>query len=270
MPLTELMFYFNDQLRQVEAPQLPKTGFYFADNQYWARFGSQVFGNRFKTLYSTVDNNILGYDSALWVRSALGNIITADAVFDALLDLADVVFLDRITRTLQSLNYLQQYPRPQHLLSLAVQPRHILGVPSGHGKTFEAILSDCGLATAKVLLHTRLPQGEHLAHFRQALLSYRAWGYRLGIQVHQQNDWALLKEWEVVPDYIYICNDAALPDDIPGTRAFLNGAHFIKVAGALEAANEDMVVREPAENGSKPESPSEKIADPNIYTGYLA
>lgn len=267
MPLTELMFYFNDQLRQAEATQLPKTGFYFADNQYWARFGNQVFGNRFKTLYNTLDNSILGYDSALWVRSALGNIITADAVFDALLDLADVVFLDRITRTLQSLNYLQQYPRPQHLLSLAVQPRHILGVASGHGKTFEAILSDCGLATAKVLLHTRLPQGEHLAHFRQAFLSYRAWGYRLGIQVHSQADWALLKEWDLVPDYIYICSDAALPQDIPATRAFLNGVYFIKVAGAMEAANEDTINRLTEAESSVPSS---KIIDPAIYTGYLA
>lgn len=250
MPLTELMHYFNDQLQQqAVAKPLPKTGFYFADNQYWARFGNQIFGNRFRTLHSAGDHSIMGYDSALWVRSALGNIISADEVFNALIDLDDVVYLDRITRTLQSLNYLQQFPQPKHQLSLAVQPRHILGVASGHGKTFEAILSDCGLATAKVLLHTRLVDRENLAHFRQAFLSYRAWGYQLGIEIHQPEDWQLLQLWNLKPDAIYIANPLAVPEPPQLLKEFGEDVRLIRVL----AGDED---------------PS--IVDANLYAAYLA
>ena len=48
MPLTELMNYFNDQLQtQARLRELPKTGFYKADNQYWARFGNLILGSQF-------------------------------------------------------------------------------------------------------------------------------------------------------------------------------------------------------------------------------
>lgn len=52
MPLTELMNYFNDQLQtQARTRSLPKTGFYKADNVYWARFGSLILGSDFYAIF---------------------------------------------------------------------------------------------------------------------------------------------------------------------------------------------------------------------------
>ncbi|HEY6527515.1 MAG TPA: hypothetical protein VIZ65_02390 [Cellvibrionaceae bacterium] len=206
MPLNDLMQHFNDLLKQQQEvlPHLPKTYFYWRDEQFFARFGSQNFGNRFIPIIDELTNTVIGYESQLGVQTALGSAIPVDDVFDALTDLDEVVFLDRITRTLQALNFSAVPGHRGTFLSLGIQPRHILGVSSGHGRTFDTILGDCGLATAKVLLHTTIPAPEHFAHFRRALFSYSAFGYRVGVHIKSEVDWASYRAWNLTPDYLFL------------------------------------------------------------------
>jgi EAL domain-containing protein (putative c-di-GMP-specific phosphodiesterase class I) len=209
MPLRDLMQHFNDLLKQQQEvlPHLPKTYFYWRDEQFFARFGSQNFGNRFIPIIDELSNTVIGYESQLGVQTALGSAIPVDDVFDALSDLDEVVFLDRITRTLQALNFSAVPGHRGTFLSLGIQPRHILGVSSGHGRTFDTILGDCGLATAKVLLHTTVPAPEHFAHFRRALFSYSAFGYRVGVHIKSESDWASYHAWNLIPDYLFLHAD---------------------------------------------------------------
>ena len=58
----------------------------------FARFGSQNFGNQFIPIVNAADNTIVGYESCLWVRTALGSAVPVDRVFDALTNLDEVVF----------------------------------------------------------------------------------------------------------------------------------------------------------------------------------
>jgi EAL domain-containing protein (putative c-di-GMP-specific phosphodiesterase class I) len=206
MSLQDLTQHFNDLLKQQQKmlPHLPNTYFYWREGQFFARFGSQDFGNQFIPIVAREDKQIMGYESRLWVRTALGSAIPVGDVFDALTSLDEVVFLDRITRTLQALNFSVLPEHRGSLLSLGIQPRHILGVSSGHGRTFDTILGDCGLATAKVLLHTHIPTPEHFAHFRRALFSYSAFGYRVGTHVYSAEDWARYKAWGLKPDYLFL------------------------------------------------------------------
>jgi EAL domain-containing protein (putative c-di-GMP-specific phosphodiesterase class I) len=214
MPLHDLMQHFNDLLKQQQEvlPLLPKTYFYWRDEQFFARFGNQNFGNRFIPIIDELSNTVIGYESQLGVQTAVGSAIPVDDVFDALSDLDEVVFLDRITRTLQALNFSVVPGHRGAFLSLGIQPRHILGVSSGHGRTFDTILGDCGLATAKVLLHTTIPAPEHFAHFRRALFSYSAFGYRVGVHIKSAQDWASYRAWNLTPDYLFLHEpvDAAL------------------------------------------------------------
>jgi hypothetical protein len=201
MPLTELMHYFNDQLQvQARTKALPKTGFFKADNQYWGRFGNLILGSRFQDIKSFADDAVIGYNSELLVRSAAGNALDIDSIFNSLDSTDQIVHLDRLVRTLHSLNYLQQYDGRKDLLSLQVQPRHIIGVDSDHGKTFEKILSDCGLGPERVLLHTRLLDEQSLPHFLRALHSYHERGYKIGIHLHSEHDIALLTKLGISPD----------------------------------------------------------------------
>lgn len=220
MPLTELMHYFNDQLQpQARTRSLPKTGFFKADNSYWGRFGNLILGSRFQAMHTLADNRFIGYNSELLVRSSIGNPLQIDDIFNSLDSTDQIIHLDRLIRTLHSLNYLQQFDGRNDLLSLQVQSRHIISVVNDHGKTFEKILTDCGLGPERVLLHTRLLNIATLPHFQQALTSYRSHGYKVGIHLRDVHDLDLLLALELTPDMIFadhpaltkLLNDAPLP-----------------------------------------------------------
>jgi len=209
MPLTELMNYFNDQLQtQARTKSLPKTGFFKADSQYWARFGNLILGSHFQGIYKFSNEAIIGYNSELLVRSSTGNQLNIDSIFNSLDSTDQIVHLDRLVRTLHSLNYLQQHDGRKDLLSLQVQPRHIVSVVSDHGKAFEKILSDCGLGSERVLLHTHLLNHETLHHFHNALRNYRDRGYKIGISLSETHEVELLSHLDIEPDVIFVDHPA--------------------------------------------------------------
>lgn len=210
MPLTELMHYFNDQLQaQAKNKSLPATGLYKAGSTYGARFGGLTFSSRFRAIrkVNNQDGNessqTIGHDSELIVRSVTGREFDIDDAFESLDNTDQIIHLDRLTRTLHSLNYLQQYDNKE-LLSLTVQPRHIVSVVSEHGKVFENILSDCGLGPERVLLRTRFLDAATLPHFHRAFLSYQSRGYKIGINIHESNSLSLLEQLGFAPDYIFL------------------------------------------------------------------
>ncbi len=228
MPLTELMNYFNDQLQaQAQTKALPKTGFFKTDNTYWARFGNLILGSKFHPI-NTIGSehlsgyeklldyeklpgheNLIGYESELLVRSATGNSLNIDSIFNSLDSTDQIIHLDRLVRTLHSLNYLQKtdvqnYHNNKYILSLQVQSRHIMSVIDDHGKIFENILSDCGLGPKRVLLHTRLLNDLTLNHFHKALSNYRERGYKVGISIEQPYELDLLEKFELKPDVIFV------------------------------------------------------------------
>lgn len=204
MPLTELMNYFNDQLQlQARTKSLPTTGFYKVGNAYGARFGSLTLRSRFSAIERHIggSTDVIGHDADLLVRAVTGREFTVSEVFQSLDNTDQIIHLDRLTRTLHSLNYLQRYDN-NALLSLTVQPRHIIGVSTDHGKTFEGILSDCGLGPERVLLHTRLLDNATLPHFRRAFISYHSRGYKIGIDIFEPSDLVLLEQLALEPDFI--------------------------------------------------------------------
>lgn len=204
MPLTVLMNYFNEQLQlSARTLSLPEIGFYKASNLFGARFGSLTFGSYFSKILAPDGKHIIGHASETLVRSALGKELLLDEVYASLEDPAHIVQLDRLVRTLHSLNYLQRFSG-NGILALSVHPRHIISISSDYGKVFEAILSDCGLGPERVLLHTRLLNGTSLPHFSQALQGYRSRGYQVGLNVYSQQDLDLLSNLDVEPDAVFI------------------------------------------------------------------
>lgn len=222
---------FAQQLETL--PSLPKTQFFWRDGQFFARFGGLVFGNKFIPIIAQSSQKLVGYESEFWVQTALGTHIAAADVFATLSDLSEVVFLDRATRTLQALNYSLLENHCAALLSLGIQTRHILGVPSGHGRTFDTILSDCGLASANVLLHTAIPTAEHFEHVRRALFSYQAYGYKIGLQINNADDWAHFCAWDIDVDYLLLRPGA--PTNSTGVKIIrANPGHFVLAQAAEE------------------------------------
>lgn len=246
MPLTELMNYFNDQLQtQARTKSLPKTGFYKADNVYWARFGSLILGSEFHPINSLKEEKALGYEAELIVRASTGNLLNIDSIFNSLDSNEQIVHLDRLVRTLHSLNYLQQFDGQDYLLSLQVQSRHIVSVNDDHGKAFEIILSDCGLKPERVLLHTRLLDHATLQHFKKALDNYKGRGYKIGINITQSRELTLLANLDVTPDVIF-AHYLSLPlnsksVDINSGQVFLTPVEFYAGQRILVSESKDGV-----------------------------
>lgn len=207
MPLTELMNYFNDQLHtQARLHQFPRTGFFKVDNHYWARFGNLILASHFSPLIALSTQESVGHYAELFVRSSTGKQLNITDIVNNLEDTEQVIFLDRLVRTLHSLNYLQRFDGETGYLALPVQPRHIASVAEGHGKAFEKILSDCGLGANRVILHTQLPSEDNTLHFRQAFESYRRHGYQLAICVTTVDDVERLSTVALDMDFIITKN----------------------------------------------------------------
>lgn len=225
MPLTELMNYFNDQLQaQARLHELPKTGFFKADNQYRARFGNLLLGSQFAEIKSFDNDQLVGHYADLFVRSTTGNVLNIDSIVQALESTEEVVHLDRLVRTLHSLNYLQQYDGFKGVLALHVQTKHILSVTHEHGKAFEKILSDCGLNPGRVILHTKLVDELNIAHFQRALSNYRERHYRIGIQLETEADWSRLQQIPLVSDYIFA--NTELANQLDRNHKFVDKFHI--------------------------------------------
>jgi hypothetical protein len=204
MPLTVLMNYFNEQLQlNARTRSLPETGFYKASDMFGARFGSLTFASYFSKILGPDGRHVIGYHSETLVRSATGKTLEVDDVYSSLVDPYHVIQLDRLVRTLHSLNYLQRF-NGDGILSVKVHPRHISSISSNYGKVFEAILSDCGLAPERVLLHTRLQDEVSLPHFRQAFLGYSELGYQIGVDVYEPSDLDLLGKLGLDPQVVFL------------------------------------------------------------------
>jgi hypothetical protein len=202
MPLIELMNYFNDQLQvQTKLHSLPKNGFFKLTNSFGARFGNLLISTQFKTIIYR-NEYLYGFYGDLAIRSATGNQLNIDDVFKSLDSKEQVIHLDRLSRTLLSMNFLQQHDQRQVKLFLPVHPRHIASITEDHGKTFELILADCGLGPNRVSLYTSLSVETDLTNFRNALGSYKERGYSIGIEIQHQEEIDKLGVLNIAPDYL--------------------------------------------------------------------
>lgn len=87
-------------------------------------------------------------------------------------DRCEVVYLDRLTRTLHALNYLAEDLSGD--LHMSVNPQHLLEVHGNHGAVFEQILSKCGLETSRIVLEI----SEYVSNKEHLQLAIEGWRER--------------------------------------------------------------------------------------------
>lgn len=232
MPLTELMNYFNDQLHtQTKISSLPKNGFFKLNNGFGARFGSLLITPAFKKIIYKSEY-LYGFYGGLNVRSTNGNKVNLDDIYLSLDSKEQIIHLDRLSRTLLSLNFLQQFDQHQVKLFLPVHPRHIASITENHGKIFEIILSDCGLGPNRVSLYTNFDFDSDFTHFDRALGSYKDKGYSVGINIKSIEDIEKLEKLQLSPHYVilekkianYWSNKIKLKPSFSHIQAILSGS----------------------------------------------
>jgi EAL domain-containing protein (putative c-di-GMP-specific phosphodiesterase class I) len=180
-----------------------------AENIHADYAGFQL-GSLFQPIVRLTQNNtltIVAHEAFLAAHTetgilALGNVLSPNVVFALPKNDMEMVTLDRLARTLHTLNFLlQEAPNQLHL---NVHPQHLLAVESDHGQVFEQILRQCGLEPTSIVLE--IPE-QSIKDKRQLRIALRGWqsrGYRIAFdQLNIANGWSD-RTLELTPNIIKI------------------------------------------------------------------
>lgn len=129
----------------------------------------------FQAIFDTETGRLIGYEGLLRALTAQGSELSPAAVFSLPSSASEMVYLDRLCRI------LLQEGEKQGLLALNVHPRHVAAVSTGHGRTFEAVLHQCGLSPENVVLEISSRALHQPQHLIEAVHNYRQRGYRVAL-----------------------------------------------------------------------------------------
>jgi hypothetical protein len=183
MPLTDVIRYLNAQL-----PFSPSRGqsfspFYSENGQVFVRYRHLCLESEFLPIVETTGGGVRGHAARLLATTRNGcRTVDEATVFSLPENNEEFVFVDRLTRTLHTLNYLTYLDRRSRgLLLLKVHPRHVAGVAGDHGLAFENILRACGLLPDEIMLEFDARDDFDTVHSLRAVDSYRRRGYGIAL-----------------------------------------------------------------------------------------
>jgi EAL domain-containing protein (putative c-di-GMP-specific phosphodiesterase class I) len=156
----------------------------------------------FQPIIDAKRNQSLGYEALL--RPAIGpEALTPQFAFDFADKQGRLVKLDRVARTLHTLNYLQLPESHRGLLFLNVHPK-LLATVNAHGKVFERVLHNHSIPTRQVVIEIQENTVDIDKHLSEAVTNYRDRSYLVAIDGFGGKRSTLDRLWRHSPDYIKI------------------------------------------------------------------
>ncbi len=185
MPLTELIHYFNNRNREQYGAQIcPRDSLANIGGRIVGLYAGLKLESVFQPIADARTGRLIAHEALLRASSPEGRTIAPPAVFVVPTDDDELVFLDRLCRTVHALNFLLQSKASRNGegdLYLNIHARHLLHVASAHGQMFEEILRRCGLAPTQVVLEIQESDVEDSQHLADAVANYRERGYRVAV-----------------------------------------------------------------------------------------
>lgn len=139
----------------------------------------------FQPIVSLTDECVIAHEALLRGPSNAASIeqtFAPETLFARCADDNEITYLDRLSRTLHALNFLlQNTPESAGALHLNVHPQHLLAVDNDHGKTFEGILRQCGLAPTRIVLEIAEHRVTPKNRLSDAICAWQSRGYRIAI-----------------------------------------------------------------------------------------
>ena len=190
MPLSEFVRYINAQLPFPKTASRFTTPFASEGGRVFVYYASLRLESNFSPIIDTSDGRLRGHVATLTAtHKTTHQRLEAEAVFKLPEDDEEFIFLDRLVRTLHTLNYLT-YPERHSggLLLLKVHPRHVASVAADHGLAFEEILRACGLLPEQITLELKIDGVDDHGHLARAIANYKSRGYRIAIDAYGRRD----------------------------------------------------------------------------------
>ena len=183
MPLTDFVRYLNAQL-PFSPEHLKSTSPFFTESgRVFVCYADMRLESEFSPIIETEGGRVRGHVARLQATEQNSfRRVDAKAVFARPADSDELVFVDRLVRTLHKLNYLTYLDRKSRgLLLLKVHPRHVASVAADHGLAFEEILRSCGLLPAEIILELEVLDGFDSTHLLRAIANYKSRGYGISL-----------------------------------------------------------------------------------------
>jgi len=183
MPLTDFIRYLNAQLPFSHSQLQLTSPFYSESGRVFVQYRHLRLESEFLPIVETSGGRVRGHAARLLATAQNSYQSVDERTVFALPDSSEeLVFVDRLTRTLHTLNYLTYLDRKSRgLLLLKVHPRHVASVARDHGLAFEEILRACGLFPDEITLELGAQEGADSEHLLRAIANYKLRGYGIAL-----------------------------------------------------------------------------------------
>lgn len=149
-----------------------------------ASYANIKLDSLFQPIFNLRTQHVEGHEAFLSVQTpsgvkSIGKMLSPQALFFLPSEASGISYLDRLARTLHSLNFLVQ--ETSGFLHLNVHPHHLLAVEQNHGQFFEGVLRQCGISPEQVVLEVIEYAVNEKRKLSRAIQAFQEKGYRIAI-----------------------------------------------------------------------------------------
>ncbi|MGR8931951.1 MAG: EAL domain-containing protein [Gammaproteobacteria bacterium] len=198
--ITKTLDVIQDELEQVLYLNLQDFRLQTDQQEISSRFIGLLLRSEFQPIFDTRQSEgLLGYEAFLRPSTGVEAVTPAFAFSVADIE-GKLVKLDRVARTLHTINYLT-LPGKRGFLFLNVHSK-LLGSVTTHGRVFEQILHRHSVPTRQVVIE--IADGETISAgaLREAIDNYRDCGYQIAIDSFGSQHSNLDRLWRLAPNYV--------------------------------------------------------------------
>ncbi len=213
MALFDLVRYLNarQRVRQGLASDVPDA-LEVSGGRAVARFVDLHLESAFQPIVDLGRGRIVAHEALLRGRSERGANVAPEEVFARPRGVEELVYLDRLSRTLHALNFVEQRGAGRGALYLNVDPGHLLAAVD-HGLVFESILRHVGVSPEEVVLEILESKVDDLSALRVAIGNFRSRGFRIAIDDFGRGHANFDRLWELQPEVVKLDRHLLLTAD---------------------------------------------------------
>lgn len=187
MPLTYVVEHLNRCLTERHPASIlaSNSGLLYEGQRLSARINGIRIEPVQIPVYRTDGLALFAQDTRLAIRGRDSAPLNAPSLYLQAWDHHDVMYLDRLLRTLHALHHVSLHDGNAQAgrLILDVHPRHLQAVPAHHGLVFEQLLGHLGLRPEAIILRLACGRLAPSAQLRRAIENFAGRGYGLMLQV---------------------------------------------------------------------------------------
>lgn len=201
MALSDIVRYLNarQRVRHGFAPDAPDA-LEVVGGRAQARFAELTLDSAFQPIFDLGRGRVVAHEALLRARSTRGAAVPPEQVFARPRGSEELVYLDRLSRTVHALNFVEQNAE-KGALYLNVDPRHLLAAVD-HGLVFESILRHIGIPPEEVVLEILESAIDDLSALRVAIGNFRSRGFRIAIDDFGRGHANFDRLWELRPEVV--------------------------------------------------------------------